>query len=71
MNHLLNCEHCKKKYTENWSWIICDKCAYRVCRSCLNKHTGEYALYGGFKCSKCSPGWMRNMPPTNIIMASS
>jgi hypothetical protein len=56
MSYIVGCQNCKKEYTRNWSWMMCDQCYFRICRNCLNKHTGKYALNGGFKCSQCETG---------------
>lgn len=58
MSYLIPCQHCGKVLPTNWSWFICDKCGFRVCPSCLSKHKGQYSS-GGFKCSQCAFGQMK------------
>lgn len=52
------CQHCGNELPVDWNWFVCDKCGFRVCPSCLDKHSGRYST-GGFKCSKCIIGVLR------------
>lgn len=50
------CQCCGQQYVgESWTWYVCDKCGYRICMSCHDKHSGPYG-HGGFKCSQCMTG---------------
>lgn len=50
------CQCCGQQYVgESWTWYVCDKCGYRICMSCQDKHSGPYG-HGGFKCSQCMTG---------------
>ena len=48
---------CGTQYTETWLWMVCDKCGYRICLSCLGKHEGPYGNHGK-KCSQCAYGYL-------------
>ena len=56
---LIPCQNCGKEYPQNWSWVVCDKCGFRVCSLCLTRHSGAYSS-GGYKCSRCAFGIMRH-----------
>lgn len=50
------CQCCGKQFVgESWTWYVCDKCGYRICMNCHNKHSGPYG-HGGYKCSQCMTG---------------
>ena len=50
------CQCCGQQYVDDsWNWYVCDKCGYRICMSCFNKHSGPYGN-GGYKCSQCMMG---------------
>ena len=36
---LIPCQNCGKEYPQNWSWVVCDKCGFRVCSLCLTSHS--------------------------------
>jgi hypothetical protein len=59
MSFLVACQCCGKELSKDgrW-WFICDKCKFRVCSSCLSRHSGKYSR-GGFKCSQCAFGQMK------------
>lgn len=52
------CQCCHQQFTEDWTWYICDKCGYRICMDCQNRHSGPYGN-GGFKCSQCMTGYLQ------------
>lgn len=54
---LIPCQHCKRMYPIRWTWFTCDKCGFRVCASCLNRHRSRYG--SGYKCSQCPFGQMK------------
>ena len=58
MSYWIPCQNCGKELPSDWSWYVCDKCGFRVCPSCLGSHKGPYSL-GGFKCSQCAFGYMK------------
>ena len=58
-NITVSCFCCGKQYPIHWMWYICDKCGYRVCASCLCRHSGTYNPNGGNKCSQCISGYLR------------
>lgn len=50
------CQCCGQQYVdESWTWYVCDKCGYRICPNCFDKHSGPYG-HGGYKCSRCMTG---------------
>ena len=51
------CQCCGQEFPEHWNWYVCDKCGYRICPSCLAKHSGRYGA--GYKCSQCAFGHMQ------------
>ena len=51
------CQCCRQELPSTWVWWVCDACGFRICTSCLNKHTGPHGG-GGFKCSQCAFGKM-------------
>ncbi len=61
----VTCIVCGKDYPMNGAyWFLCNKCNFRVCAFCLNKHKGKYSS-GGYKCSQCIVGQMRGPRPLN------
>lgn len=52
------CQNCKIEFEGNWpsNWYTCNNCNFRVCVSCLNKHSGTHNASSGFKCSQCQFG---------------
>lgn len=56
---LIPCQCCGQEYDQRWRWYVCDTCGYRICPSCLGRHTGKYGS-GGFKCSQCAFGHMKD-----------
>ena len=59
-NITVSCFCCGNKYPVRWFWYICDKCGYRICPSCLGKHSGPCNSNGGVKCSQCYSGILRS-----------
>jgi len=55
MVNYIPCMCCGAQYTETWQWMVCDKCGYRICLSCLGKHEGPHGNHGR-KCSQCTFG---------------
>jgi len=53
---MLICHHCGKQFTNFNHWYICNKCNFRICPSCINKHKGRYG--SGTKCSQCNSGFL-------------
>ena len=53
---------CGKELPPSFNWYVCDKCGYRICPFCLNKHRGPYSSSGGFRCSQCQFGVLRYVP---------
>jgi|JFJP01.1.fsa_nt_gi hypothetical protein len=51
------CQNCGKQIPSEWTWMMCDKCGFRICLPCLNNHKGKYG--SGYKCSRCVSGQMR------------
>lgn len=51
------CQCCGQQYPQDWRWYVCDTCGYRICPSCLGRHSGPYG--SGFKCSQCAFGHMK------------
>lgn len=62
MGAWIPCMCCGQQFvSDSWIWYVCDKCGYRICMNCLNKHTGPWNgnNIGGFKCSQCQTGWLQ------------
>ena len=57
MSYLIPCQNCGKELPDTFMWYVCDKCGFRVCTFCLNKHSSKYG--SGFKCSRCAFGKMQ------------
>lgn len=51
------CQCCGQQLPQDWRWYVCDTCGYRICPSCLGRHSGPYG--SGFKCSQCAFGHMQ------------
>jgi len=55
----VRCQNCKHESDKTQTWYVCDVCGFRVCDSCLGRHTGSYNVCGGMKCSCCQDGMLR------------
>lgn len=64
-NITVPCHCCGSQYPVQWAWFVCDGCGYRVCASCLARHTGPYNPNGGYKCSQCFSGKLRSKRNAN------
>ncbi len=58
MNVYIPCMYCGTQYTQSWQWMVCDKCGFRICLSCLGKHEGPYGNHSR-KCSQCAYGYLQ------------
>lgn len=56
---MIPCQCCYNQYPIKWNWLTCNNCGYRICIGCVSKHKGRYSN-GGFKCSKCMTGQLKN-----------
>jgi DNA-directed RNA polymerase subunit RPC12/RpoP len=56
---LIPCQCCGKQFPEEWRWYICNRCGFRICQWCLDRHQGQYSQGGGYKCSRCQFGQLR------------
>lgn len=63
MSYLIPCQNCGHEYPSEFNWFVCDKCGFRVCPFCLQKHQGKYS-HGGFKCSRYAFGQMHMVEHT-------
>jgi hypothetical protein len=50
------CQCCGKQLPEEWRWYVCNRCGFRICPMCIDRHQGQHGR--GFKCSRCQFGWM-------------
>ena len=60
MDQFIPCQCCGKRYTQSWTWWVCDTCGYRICMECYGRHSGpgNGNNSGGGKCSQCQMGWL-------------
>ena len=35
------CQNCGKMLPDTWRWYRCEKCGYRICIYCLDRHRGN------------------------------
>ena len=59
MEQYIACQNCGRMFPDTWRWFRCDKCGFRVCTYCLDRHEGQHGR--GFKCSRCQFGWMKSI----------
>jgi len=51
------CQSCGRMLPDAWKWFVCNRCGFRICNLCLDRHQGQYGK--GYKCSRCPYGWLR------------
>lgn len=46
MTVYIPCKCCGTQFTETWLWMVCNKCGYHICLSCLGRHKGLMGTKG-------------------------
>lgn len=59
MEQYIACMNCQRTLPNTWKWFRCNKCGFRVCNLCLDRHNGQYGK--GYKCSRCPYGQMQQV----------
>jgi hypothetical protein len=59
MQQYIPCQNCGRTFPGTWRWFRCEKCGFRICIYCLDRHQGQYGR--GYKCSRCPYGQMKQI----------